>query len=367
MPVATQSPVAARDDIIDGDAALQVRISVRTNPADPSTEIGSSDLMEHQYLHTGPAVDPVTGALNTGNLTGPTLQADVFAGNIDPGNLVVVREIIHPANGSAVETAVFAGPQSNYSVTVVGNTTTVTQTGANVVGQKISDGIDTLRHVEVLQFSDSSIAGAPSAPTIGTATAGNTTATVTFAAPANAGTSPITSFEIVVRNGTTVVNTITGIPASATSYVVTGLTNGTSYNYAVHAVNASGVGADSATSNTVIPAPPAVAPGAPTIGTATGGNTSATVNWTAPVSNGGSPITGYSVRVVNAANVQVGALRPAAAGATSLVVTGLTNGTAYRFQVSAINAIGTGTASALSNTSHRPPHRVHRRIASALL
>ena len=35
------------NDIIDGDRALTVRISVRTDPADPGTEIGSTDLMEH--------------------------------------------------------------------------------------------------------------------------------------------------------------------------------------------------------------------------------------------------------------------------------------------------------------------------------
>jgi hypothetical protein len=95
--------------------------------------------------------------------------------------------------------------------------------------------------------------------------------------------------------------------------------------------------------------PAATAPSAPSIGTATGGNASATVTWTPPGSNGGSAVTGYSVRVVNSAGTQVGALRPADASATSLLVTGLTNGTAYRFQVAATNIVGTGPYSALSN------------------
>jgi hypothetical protein len=88
-------------------------------------------------------------------------------------------------------------------------------------------------------------------------------------------------------------------------------------------------------------------PGTPVIGTATPGNASATVTWTAPA-KGGSAITGYTVRVVNGAGVQVGVLRQAAMGATTLLVTGLVNGTAVRFQVQATNAVGTGAFSVLS-------------------
>jgi len=90
-------------------------------------------------------------------------------------------------------------------------------------------------------------------------------------------------------------------------------------------------------------------PDAPGIGTATAENASATVRWTTPA-NGGSPITGYSVEVQTAAGAAVGALLPAAAGATSLVVTGLDPGASYRFRVQATNAVGTGAFSALSNT-----------------
>jgi hypothetical protein len=93
---------------------------------------------------------------------------------------------------------------------------------------------------------------------------------------------------------------------------------------------------------------PATAPAAPTIGSATFGNASATVRWTAPPNDGGSTITGYLVRVLDGAGAQVGALHQADATATSLVVTGLTNGSSYQFQVAATNAAGTGPNSALS-------------------
>jgi hypothetical protein len=94
--------------------------------------------------------------------------------------------------------------------------------------------------------------------------------------------------------------------------------------------------------------PATTVPDAPAIGSATFGNASATVRWTAPPNNGGSAITGYLVRVLDSTGAQLGALRPAGATATSLLVTGLTNGSSYQFQVAAQNAVGTGPNSALS-------------------
>jgi hypothetical protein len=189
----------------------------------------------------------------------------------------------------------------------------------------------------------------PDAPAIGTAVAGNASATVTWTAPASNGGSAVTSYELDVLVGTTVVRTEFGIAGTATSTVVTGLTNGTTYSFRVRAVTAVGTSASSATSNTVTPATPATAPGAPTIGTAVRGNASATVNWTAPTSDGGSAITSYQVQVRTGATV-VRTVTGIAGNATSTVVTGLTNGTTYNFRVQAVNAIGTGVLSAASNT-----------------
>src|SRR5262249_2086426 len=126
------------------------------------------------------------------------------------------------------------------------------------------------------------------------------------------------------------------------------------FDDAIGRANLDGTGADQSfifgafTPQGVAVSPQAAVPGAPVIGAASFGNASATVQWTPPASNGGSAITGYLVRVLDSAGNQVGALRPAAATATSLAVTGLTNGASYRFQVAAANAAGTGPNSALS-------------------
>ena len=84
-------------------------------------------------------------------------------------------------------------------------------------------------------------------------------------------------------------------------------------------------------------------PGAPTIGTATAGDQQALVTFTAPGSTGGAPITGYTVTVQPGGATVAGATSP-------ITVTGLTNGTAYTFTVTATNSVGTGAASAASNS-----------------
>ena len=341
----------AGNDIIDGDSALQVRISVRTNPADPATEIGSTDLMEHQYLHTGPPELP-TGELDTTNLTGPTLQQAVFAGTVDPGNLVAVREIVHPASGTAVDTAVYLAPRASYTISAgtVPGQVIVSQTGPVVAPQTGSDGTDTLTHIEQLQFADGTVGLAlPGVPTITKATPGAGSATVSFTEPSGAGALDPTGFTIratPTTGGTPVTSVKVG---NATVGTITGLTNGLSYTLQVAVSNAAGTSSFSTPSAPVTPVYKApTLPGTPTIGLVTGADASATVDWTAPVDDGGSAIRGFYVQPAVGGVASGLPIFIAGVGSTTWTVTGLTNGKAYTFRVAAVNGIGTGSYSAAS-------------------
>jgi Ca2+-binding RTX toxin-like protein len=338
----------AGDEIIDGDKELRVAIAVTNGTG---TELGRTDLMENKAT---------SGNFGPGT-AGMTLQQAVFAGLVDPGNLRTVREIVNtttaPADcGSAAprncDVAVFSGPASQYtvtnnangSVTVTDNNSTPATVVAGVVTPASGDGIDTLWNIEQLRFADSTaVAATPLAPLRVAALAGNGTATLTWAPASDVAS--VTGYEVIVKTGGVAVRTISGISRTATGTTVTGLTNGTTYTFAVCAQNDFGTG-PAVDSSAVTPATPAAAPGAVTGVNAVAGSAGATVSWSAPASDGGSGITGYSVQVLSGTTVQ----RTVTVGNVhSTVVTGLTNGTAYSFRVAAVNAVGSGAMSTASS------------------
>lgn len=158
------------------------------------------------------------------------------------------------------------------------------------------------------------------------AVAGVRSASLTFTDPAP-GTSPITSFEVSISSGPE--------QTLQESRVVAGLAEGTSYSFRVRACSAAGCGLWSPKSNTVMPLPPISAPSAPAAVTASAGNQSATLAFDASA-DGGSAITAYEVSVNGGAIASLAANR---------VVSGLTNGTGYTFQVRACNVVGCGQLS----------------------
>ena len=203
----------------------------------------------------------------------------------------------------------------------------------NDAGQIVGTSIDSSGNGHAVLWTVTP-AVVPDAPRYVTATGGNAQATVSFTTPASNGGSPITGY--TVSGG----GTDTNAGSLLTIHTITGLTNGNAYTFTVVATNAVGPSLPSLPSNTVTPA---TVPGAPTGVTATGGNTQATVNFTAPASNGGSPITGYTVYGGGVDN-------NAKSLATTHTIIGLTNETAYTFTVIATNAVGPSLPSLPSNS-----------------
>ncbi|MEV7005460.1 putative Ig domain-containing protein [Streptosporangium sp. NPDC051022] len=180
-------------------------------------------------------------------------------------------------------------------------------------------------------------ASSPATPAAPTATAGVTSATVTWTAPANNG-SAITSYVVTPYLGGVAQTPIT-YDATATTRTLTGLTAGSSYTFTVAAVNAFGTGTAGPASNAVVPYN---VPGKPVIGTVTVGDATATVTWTAP-GNNGSAITGYVVTPYLGGVAQTP--QTFSGTATTQTLTGLTPGATYTLTVAAQNAAGTGPAS----------------------
>ncbi|MGW2162070.1 fibronectin type III domain-containing protein [Nonomuraea sp. NPDC001699] len=172
----------------------------------------------------------------------------------------------------------------------------------------------------------------PQAPVTVTATPGDGSAAVAWKQPA--GGAAVTSY------------TVTALPGGATATVaggqlkatVTGLDNDTEYAFRVTATGAAGAGPDSASSAPVTPHVPNE-PGRPFVSAARPRDGAALVTWTPPDS-GAETVTKYLVETEPG-----GAVTEVPGDANETIVTGLTNGTAYTFTVSAVNAAGTGRPS----------------------
>jgi fibronectin type 3 domain-containing protein len=183
---------------------------------------------------------------------------------------------------------------------------------------------------------------APGAPTGVSATAGNGQVTISWSAVTGA-----TSYNLYWGTTTGVTKTNgTKVAGVTNPYVHTGRTNGTPYFYVVTAVNAGGESAESAQ---VGATPQVPAPSAPTGVSATAGNSQVTISWGA--------VTGASsYNLYWATAPGVSTVSTKLAGVTSPYVhTGLTNGTAYYYRVSAISAGGESPLSAEANATPQVP------------
>jgi titin len=188
----------------------------------------------------------------------------------------------------------------------------------------------------------------PGSPRNVVALSGDTEVVLSWSAPTNSGGSAITGYVVQQStNGTTW--TTVDTPAVA-STVLTGLTNGATYSYRVFAVNAAvgnvnAIATSGATASSIVAAAPKTTASAPQSLTPVAGDRQISLTWTAPVNNGGVALTGYSVqRSTDGGRTWTNALTTSPSALTA-TITGLTNGVAYVFRVSATSSAGTGAAS----------------------
>ena len=190
-------------------------------------------------------------------------------------------------------------------------------------------------------------ATAPGAPTALTAAAaGPDRIALSWSAPASDGGVPITGYRIVVStDGNSFAPLVADTGGTGRTYRHDGLPGDTTRHYRVSAINSVGMGgaSDSADATTA----EATVPGKPTDLMATAsGLTQIDLSWTAPARDGGAAIAGYRIEV-STDGISYGDLVPDTGSATpSHMHTGLTGSSTRHYRVSAINAVGTGLASA---------------------
>ena len=184
----------------------------------------------------------------------------------------------------------------------------------------------------------------PAAPRRLTTRAGGTSSIeLSWSAPSSSGSSPIIGYRIEVSldgvSGWVILVASTG--RTATTYLHTGLAPGTTRFYRVAALNSRGTGASSnvarGATNTARPGPPQNLRARGT------GPSSISLNWDPPESDGGMPITGYTIRARGPNdNAWIVIRSNTGSTATAFAHTNLQPLTRYQYQVAAINRVGVG-------------------------
>ena len=193
--------------------------------------------------------------------------------------------------------------------------------------------------------------GVPGAPATLTATAGDGEVGLAWSVPADNGGSPVTGYEYRYTAGAAVPESTPWQSAGLIHQLtVTGLTNGLQYAFEVRARNRVGEGEARGALAT-----PVGRPGAPASLKATAGDKAVALLWSAPVDDGGTPVTGYEYRYAAGAAVPEGTPWQSAGQTLLRTVTGLSNGQPYAFEVRALNRVGGGEARGALATPVGPP------------
>lgn len=295
------------------------------------------------------AAGPI-GASTGFYLTVPAAQVVPLTLTATPGNGAVTLDynaVPGAASYSIYATTDPAAAPSTYSYITNTSGTTYTQTG-------LKNGTT---YYYVVVPEDGGSAGTPSniasalvelpAPTGLTATAGDSSVTLTFTPAADLGVDYTNVYESTTPNAALSDYILLGNSPGAgpTEFLQGGLKNGTTYYFYVISHNAGGFGTPSKVVSAL------VSLSAPTNLTATPGDSSVTLTFTPPADQGVDYTNVYESTNANAALSDYTLLGKTSG--TTYTQTGLTNGTTYYYYVASHNPGGLGTPSGI--VPPRPP------------
>ncbi|HEY4743888.1 MAG TPA: fibronectin type III domain-containing protein, partial [Desulfuromonadaceae bacterium] len=330
------------------------------NATTPAVQVGLSDSTTYYYIVTAvnsvgesapsvqvaattltpvpPPTPPAapTGVSATGGANQATISWSAVTGATSYNLYRSTTAGVTTANGTKI--AAVTSPYVNTGLSA-GTTYYYIVTAVNNVGESTASA-------QVSATTNAPPPAVPAAPTGVSATGGANQVSVSWSAASGA-----TSYNLY-WSATAGVTTATGTKISGVTspYVQTGLTAGTAYYYVVTAVNVSGESPASAQAAATTNPPPVVIPAAPTGVTATGGTKQVSVSWSAVPS-----ATSYNLYYSTTSGVTKANGTKIANATSPYVQTGLADGTAYYYVVTAVNSAGESAASAQATATTAAP------------
>ena len=358
----------------NGGASIE-SYTVTSSPGNrtATTNNGSTTSATVTGLNNGTAYTFTVVATNAnGNSSASSASASVTPSTVPgaptsvsatAGNAQATVSWTAPASngGASIESyTVTSSPGNRTATTNNGSTTSATVTGLNngtaytftvVATNTNGNSSASSASASVTPSAPSGLITVPGAPRLVTVINGNLSAIVSWSAPISNGGASIESYTVASNTGGFSEITQDG---STTTVTITGLTRGTSYTFTVTATNSAGTSSPSQASQAIVAA---ITPNAPTNVTAVAWDRFATVSWSAPTDLGGMPLRHYIIHA-SSGDLQLTSRN------TTIEFTGLTNGTAYTFTVTAVTNAGQGTTSSSSNSVTPNPSTADTAVAN---
>ena len=301
-------------------------------------------------INSAGASDYLTGAVTTTNVS-PHAPLNLRNSNLAGTTLTLQWDLPSSNGGTGI---------SDYQIEVSGNGGTIWTKFPHGESNNLAFDVTNLLKNHAYKFrvsavnsigvgpasdvlSVTTLSTTPSAPTNLTKSGlASNSVSLGWGAPADAGGVSISNYKIEVSTDSGVTwRTIPHAASTARSINVTGLAPGTSYSVRVSAINSEGAG-EFLTGDFKTPATVAKAPTNLLASNLT--DSSLTIGWDLPSSNGGAAITNYKFEVSSNCSTYTSISHPVS-NALSFNVTGLAAGTKYCFRVSTVNDAGTSPAS----------------------